>query len=169
MRVFLFRHPFITNPTIFWTRLHSKSWNMFNILVIFLSGKRYRHRLSTHMLIFVVNIRPAQTLSDSTVYSAPPHLTNHGIYYITRCGIWLLTIFHIPYFNFQLELRKVTPPKLYLSFFCSVYINDWNIVACAVKQPAISLTHFMGQNRSCSDEIERNWEIGCLTSHATIF
>ena len=52
-----------------------------------------------------------------TVYSAPSRLTDHGIYYITRCGIWLLTIFHIPYIYLLRKLRKVIPPKWYLSFF----------------------------------------------------
>ena len=42
-----------------------------------------------------------------TVYSALSRLTDLGIYDITRCGIWLLTIFHIPYIHFQRELRKV--------------------------------------------------------------
>ena len=51
-----------------------------------------------------------------TVYSALSRLIYHGIYYMARCGIWLLTIYHIPYINFQLELRKVTPPNLHLSF-----------------------------------------------------
>ena len=52
-----------------------------------------------------------------TLYSALSRLTDHGIYYITRCRIWLLTIFHILCIHFQQELRKVTPPKWYLSFF----------------------------------------------------
>ena len=56
-----------------------------------------------------------------TVYSALSRLTDLGIYDITRRGIWLFTIFHIPYIPFQRELRKVTSPKWYLSFFCSVY------------------------------------------------
>ena len=47
------------------------------------------------------------------------------MYYITRCGIWLLTILHILYIHFQRELRKVASPKVYL--FCSVYVpaNSW--------------------------------------------
>ena len=49
--------------------------------------------------------------------SAFSRLTDLGIYDITRCGILLLTIFHIPYIHFQRELRKVTSPKWYLSFF----------------------------------------------------
>ena len=63
-----------------------------------------------------------------TVYSALSRLTDLGIYDITRCGIWLLTIFHIPYIHFQRELRKVTSPKWYLSFFvqysCYLDINN---------------------------------------------
>ena len=65
-----------------------------------------------HVLIFVVNIRPARTFEiQLTVHSAVSRLTDLGIYDITRCGIWLLTIFHIPYIHFQRELRKVTSPK----------------------------------------------------------
>ena len=30
-------------------------------------------------------------------------MTDHGIYYTIRCGIWLLTIFRIPYIHFQHE------------------------------------------------------------------
>ena len=52
-----------------------------------------------------------------TVYWALSRLTDLGIYDITRCGIWLLTIFHIPSIHFQRELREVTSPKWYLSFF----------------------------------------------------
>ena len=55
-----------------------------------------------------------------TVYSALSRLTDLGIYDITRCGIWLLTIFHIPYIHFQPELRKITSPKWYLSFLFSI-------------------------------------------------
>ena len=61
-----------------------------------------------------------------TVYSALSRLTDLGIYDITRSGIWLLTIFHIPYIHFQRELRKVTSPKWYLSFFVQ-YI--WCVVS----------------------------------------
>ena len=41
-----------------------------------------------------------------TVYSALLRLTDLGIYGITRCGIWLLTIFHIPYIHFQREAKE---------------------------------------------------------------
>ena len=62
-----------------------------------------------------------------TVYSALSRLTDLGIYDITRCGIWLLTIFHIPYIHFQRELRKVTSPKWHLSFFVQ-YIDRRNVL-----------------------------------------
>ena len=38
----------------------------FQDFVLFLSGKKWRYRLSTHILIFVVNIRPARTFWNST-------------------------------------------------------------------------------------------------------
>ena len=59
-----------------------------------------------------------------SVFSALSRLTDLGIYDITRCGIWLLTIFHIPYIRFQRELRKVTSPKWYLSFLFSIAAWD---------------------------------------------
>ena len=68
-----------------------------------------------------------------TVYSALSRSTNHGIYYITRRGIWLLTIFHIPYIHFQRELRKVTPPKLYLSVYLFPRWNLFSFHACSVN------------------------------------
>ena len=57
----------------------------------------------------------------SFLNSALSRLTDLGIYDITWCGIWLLTIFHMPYIHFQRELWKVTSPKWYLSFLFSIY------------------------------------------------
>ena len=68
-----------------------------------------------------------------TVFSALSLLTDLGIYYITRCRIWLLTIFHIPYVHFQRQLRKVTSPKLYLSFFVQ-YTNVY--MSCKFNLPS---------------------------------
>ena len=74
-----------------------------------------------------------------TAYSALLRLTNHGIYYIPRCGIWLLTIIHIPYIHFQRKLRKVTPLKIYLSFWFSIQLMNecheqvvlaWGVCTC---------------------------------------
>ena len=66
MRVFHFRHPFMTNPTIFWTLLCSNEYEPVQHFVIFLSGKKKKYRLLAHILIFVVNIRPARTFWNST-------------------------------------------------------------------------------------------------------
>ena len=62
-----------------------------------------------------------------TVFSALSRLTDLGIYDITRCRIWLLTIFHIPYIHFQPELRKVTSQKWYLSFFVQYISNRTSV------------------------------------------
>ena len=61
------------------------------------------------------------------------YLTDHGIYHITRCGIWLLTIFHIPYIYFPRKLRKVIPPKVYLSFFVQYRISTLSINNCQIR------------------------------------
>ena len=80
------------------------------------------------MLIFVVNIRTARTFRNLThCLLSLSRLTDLGIYYITRCGICLLTIYHIPYIHFQRELRKVTSPKIYLSFLFSIYAYSYII------------------------------------------
>ena len=63
VRCFLFQPSDMTNPTIFWTLLRSNAYEFVQDFVLFLSG---RYRLSTHMLIFVVNIRPARTFWNST-------------------------------------------------------------------------------------------------------
>ena len=60
VRVFLFQHPFLTNQTIFWTLLRSIAHESVKHFVFFLSWKKERYRLSTHMLIFVVNICPVR-------------------------------------------------------------------------------------------------------------
>ena len=95
--------------------------NLFNILWFSSQGKSrnivYQRTWWFSWLIFVQHGLFGILL---TVYSALSCLTDHGIYYITRCRIWLLTIFHIPYIHFQRELRKIIPPKLYLSFLFSI-------------------------------------------------
>ena len=68
-----------------------------------------------------------------TVYSALSRLTDLGIYDITRCVILLLTIFHIPYIHFQRELRNVSSPKWYLSFFVQYMWEEesnWRPFSC---------------------------------------
>ena len=95
--------------------------NLFKILCFSCQGKS-RDIVYQRICLFLW-LRFAQHGSfeiQLTVYSALLRLTDLylGIY---ECGIWLLIIFHIPYIHFQRELRKVTSPKWYLPFFCSVY------------------------------------------------
>ena len=75
-----------------------------------------------------------------TVFSAPSRLTDLGIYDITWCGIWLLTIFHIPYIHFQRELRKVTSPKWYLSFFVQYRIPIFQVIVSNIIARGEGLT-----------------------------
>ena len=106
------------------------------------------------MLIFMVNIRLARTVWNSTHCLLSLFTIDwwRNLFH-TRCGLCLLTIFHIPYIHFQRDLRKVTPHKFLFSiywvrcqclkltpthsplkintFFChfatgASSINDWN-------------------------------------------
>ena len=92
--------------------------NLFKILCFSCQGKS-RDIVYQRICLFLLLIFAQHGLFENelTVYSALSRLTHLGIYDITRCGIWLLTIFHIPYIHFQRELRKFTSPKWYLSFF----------------------------------------------------
>ena len=110
----------------YYVRMHT---NLFNILCFFCQGKS-RDIFYQRICLFLWLIFAQHGLFEIqlTVYSALSRLTDLGLYYTTRCGIWLLTIFHIPYIHFQRELRKVTSPTLYLSFFVSVYMYDCTLV-----------------------------------------
>ena len=98
--------------------------NLFNILCFSCQGKSidiiYQRICLFLRLIFTQH---GHFEIQLTVYSALSRLTDLGIYYITRCEIWLLTIFHIQYIHFQRQPRKVTSPKLYISF-CVQYILE---------------------------------------------
>ena len=100
--------------------------NLFNILCFSCQGKSrdivYQRTCLSSWFIFAKHGLFGIQL---TVYSAPSRLTDHGIYYIIWCGIWLFIIFHIQYIHFQRELRKVTSLKLYLSFLLSIYLCCW--------------------------------------------
>ena len=115
MRVFLFRHP--TLPS-FGHSCVPMNPTLFNILWFSCQGTSrdivYQRSCWFSWLIFVQHGLYGILL---TLYSVLSRLTDHEIYYITRCRIWLLTIFHVSFIHFQRELRKVTPPKWYLSFF----------------------------------------------------
>ena len=118
VRCFLFQHSVVTNPTIFWTLLRSNAYEFVQDFCFSFQGKS-RDIVFQRICLFLWLIFAQHGLFEIqlTVYSALSRLTDLGIYDITRCGIWLLTIFHIPYIHFQRELRKVTSPKWYLSFF----------------------------------------------------
>ena len=92
--------------------------NSFKILCFSCEGKS-KDLVYQHISLFLWLIFGQHGLFEIqlSVYSALSRLTDLGIYDITRCVIWLLTIFHNSYIQFQRELRKVTSPKWYLSFF----------------------------------------------------
>ena len=102
----------------FWHYCFPMHTNLFNILCFSCQGKS-RDIVYQRMCLFLWIIIAQHGLFEIqlTVYSVLSRLTDLGIYDITLRGIWLLTIFHIPYIHFQRELRKVTSPKWYLSFF----------------------------------------------------
>ena len=92
--------------------------NLFKILCFSCQGKsRDVVYQCTCLFLWLIFAQHGLFEIQLTVYSALSRLTDLGIYDITRCGIWLLKIFHIQYIHFQRELRKVTSPKWHLSFF----------------------------------------------------
>ena len=118
VRVFLFRHPFMTNLPCFGHSCAPTNTNLFNILWFSCQGKsRDIVNQRTCRILWLIFAQHGLFGILLTVYSALSRLTDHGIYYIIRCGIWLLTVFHIPYIYFQRKLRKVIQPQWYLSFF----------------------------------------------------
>ena len=108
--------------------------NLFNMFCFSCQGKS-RDVVYHRMCLFLWLIFAQHGLFEIhlTVYSALPRLTDLGIYYITRCGTWLLTRFYIPYIHFQRELRKVTSQKVYLSFLFSI---DMGISSNMMKSPS---------------------------------
>ena len=99
--------------------LRSNTYDFFNILWFYhvrekKTGIAYQYKCWSSCLIIV-----QQGLYDIqlTGYKALTSFTDHGIFYITQCGICLLTTFHIPCtcIHFQRKLGKVRPPQVYLS------------------------------------------------------
>ena len=92
--------------------MRSNAYEFVQDFVLFLSGKSrdivYKRIC---LLLWLIFAQHGLFEIQLTVYSALSRLTDLEIYDITRCGIWLLTIFHIPYIHFQRELRMVTSPK----------------------------------------------------------
>ena len=113
--------------------------NLFNILWFSCQGKS-RDVVYQCICLFLWLIFAQHGLFEIqlTVYSALSRLTDLGIYDISRCGIWLLTIFHITYIHFQRELRKVTSPKWYLSFFVQYFTCYIHVFKIVTEKPKIN-------------------------------
>ena len=137
----------------------------FNILCFSCQGKSrdivYQRTCLFSWLIFVKHGLFGIQL---TAYSARSRLIDHGIYYIIRCEIWLLTIFHIPYIHFQRELKKVTLPKWYLSFFVQYtffvfYAKLWYVTS--------SISFRVLKNLERLKQIAKNTYYECLIFRVT--
>ena len=124
VRCFLFQHSVMTNPTIFWTLLRSNAYEFVKDFVVFLSGKKSRYRLSTQMLIFVVNIRPARTFWNSTHCLLSP-FTLDWSRNLLHNPMWNMAVNNISYPIYPLSTRteKGYITKMIPFFFCSVY--EW--------------------------------------------
>ena len=127
VRCFLFQHPVMTNPTIFWTLLRSNAYGFVQNFVLFLSGKKQRCRLSTHMLIFVVNIRPARTFWNSTHCLLSPFTLDwsRNLWHIP---MWNMAVINISYpiYPLSTSTEKGYITKMIPFFFCSVYFVSKN-------------------------------------------
>ena len=112
----------MTNPTNFWTLLRSNAYEFVQDFVLFLSGKKKRYRLSTHMLIFVVNIRPARTFWNST-YCLLSSFTLDWSRNLWHNPMWNMAVNNISYPIYPLSTRtdKGHITKMIPFFFCSVY------------------------------------------------
>ena len=120
---FLFQHSVMTNPTVFWTLLRSNAYEFVQDFVLFLSGKKYRYRLSTHMVIFVVSIRPARTFWNSTHCLLSP-FTLDWSRNLWHNPMWNIAVNNISYPIYPLSTRteKGYITKMIPFFFCSVYL-----------------------------------------------
>ena len=149
------RVPFSTpNPSIFGHSCVPMNTNLLNVLWFSYLGKSrdivYQRTCWFSWLIFVQHERTGILLTE---YSALSRLTDQGLYYIIRCWIWLLTMFHIPYIHFQRELRKVSPPKWYPSFFVQYTLDFFAIQKAWLplwnqKQTTGTKALFQAQSRS---------------------
>ena len=99
--VFFFS-PVMTHPSIFWTQLRSNAYQFVQNVVLFLSGKKEIYRLSSHMLIFVVNFRPAQIFWNSTHCLLSPFTLD-----------WSRNVLHNPMWN--MAVNNISYPMYPLS------------------------------------------------------
>ena len=84
--------------------------------------EKKRYRLSTHMLIFVVNIRPARTFWNSTHCLLSP-FTLDWSRNLWHNPMWNMAVNNISYPMYPLSTRteKGYITKMIPFFFCSVY------------------------------------------------
>ena len=120
MRVFLFRHP--TLPSVGHSCVPMNT-TLFNIVWFSYQGTSRDIVYQTLVLIFVVNIRPARTLWNSTHSPLSPFTPD-----------WSRNLLHIPmqnmavnnisYIIYPLSMRieKGYTTKMIPFFFCSVYL-----------------------------------------------
>ena len=112
-RGFLFQRLIITNPSIFWTLSRFNAYEFVQTFVLF---------LSTHMLIFVVNIRQARTFWNSTHCLLSP-FTLDWSRNVLHNPMWNMAVNNISYSIYPLSARteKGYITKIIPFFFCSVY------------------------------------------------
>ena len=158
VRCILFQHSVMTNPTIFWTVLRSNAYEFVKDVVLFLW-----YRLSTHMLIFVVNIRPARTFWNSTHCLLSP-FTIDWSRNLWHNPMWNTAVNNISYPIYPLSKRteKGYITKMIPFFFCSVYehkivlllsvlslLNDTCISNCFAEMVTGWTTNFKSTSLSC--------------------
>ena len=118
VRGFLFQRPVMTNPSIFWTLLCSNAYEFFSKL-----DRKSKAIVDKRICLFLLLIFAQQGLFEIqlTVYSALSCLTDFGIYYITRCGIWFKNISYSIYPTLT-RTEKGYITKIIPFFFCSIIV-----------------------------------------------
>ena len=129
VRCFLFQLSVMTNPTIFGHYCVQMHMSLFKILCFTCQWKSRDIVYQRICLLFVVNIRPARTFWDSTHCLLSPFTLDwsRNLWHNPMRNMAVKTIFHISYIHFQRELRKVTSPKWYLSFFVQYMMFSYKI------------------------------------------
>ena len=123
VRYLLFQHPVMSNPSIFWILLRSNAYEFVHNFVLFRSGRKYRYRLSTCMLIFVINIRPARTFWNSNNCLLIP-FTLDWSRNLLHNPMWNMTVNNISYLKYPLSTR---PEKGYITKIISFFFVQYTI------------------------------------------
>ena len=120
VRVFLFRHPFMTNPTILWTLLHSNEYESFNIL--WFSCKEKVEISSMKALANFRDIPPARTFWNYTHCLLSP-FTLDWSRNLLHYPMWNMTDNNISYptYPFSRRIEKSYTIKIIPFFCCLVY------------------------------------------------